>query len=360
MATGSSDKEEQQNKSLRDTLLGFINDAMLPFVHHAGITMPQLQTLRMLEQKPHTSQELAQKLCVSPSAVTQLVDKLVAKNLVSRMKQPPNLRVVWLQSTPQGMKVLAEFEDIIRRDKLAEHLVESSIDVHQTVIIDFDESPRPGSSENTIKTATSPPYSAAETPPALQSRPHAPAKTESPANQQLAKQASHSPERPIAIQPDRTDTQAEKLSVQNASPAPGTTSHGLNASLPEKAAFNETPAQAQPEDPQQLVPDNIAVEKPSEKFFQKSPASIPSLEKSAREAPASAPPQTPSVHGAPESTQPEQPKESSKVAFKQDKPLARTIELLPESEDGEKKPPRSGKSMRMSDYYQMIRRNIKK
>lgn len=56
------------------------------------------------------TKELAARLEMTPSAVTQLVDALVRDKLLSRREDRADRRIVWLELTAKGRKQLAVFK----------------------------------------------------------------------------------------------------------------------------------------------------------------------------------------------------------------------------------------------------------
>lgn len=75
-----------------------------------GITPAQSRLLRTLVQydTPPRMADLAQHLEVVPRAVTSLVDGLEASDLVRRVPDPTNRRVIRIELTDAGRKALGE------------------------------------------------------------------------------------------------------------------------------------------------------------------------------------------------------------------------------------------------------------
>jgi len=67
------------------------------------LTMAQLKVLVCLvSTEGCTARSLADKLGVSPSAITPIVDQLVAAELARREPDENDRRIIWIHPTPQG------------------------------------------------------------------------------------------------------------------------------------------------------------------------------------------------------------------------------------------------------------------
>lgn len=72
-----------------------------------GITGPQLWAIRTIhEMNGCSAGDLAEKLCVHPSTVTGVIQRLADKRLVERHKRPDDRRAVWLTLTDEGRALL--------------------------------------------------------------------------------------------------------------------------------------------------------------------------------------------------------------------------------------------------------------
>lgn len=72
-----------------------------------GITGSQFFVLRQIVGKGRlTVSEVAEKLGVSLSAITALVDRLVKSDLVVRSRDEQDRRLVWLEATDKGKEIL--------------------------------------------------------------------------------------------------------------------------------------------------------------------------------------------------------------------------------------------------------------
>ncbi|MEK8127779.1 MarR family transcriptional regulator [Paenibacillus filicis] len=89
---------------------------------HISLTGPQtmmLYTLRTMGPCP--GGKLAQKMEVTPSAITVMIDRLVQQGFVERTHDGHDRRVVMLSITDQGMDVLQQLR-VIRDEALKQYL----------------------------------------------------------------------------------------------------------------------------------------------------------------------------------------------------------------------------------------------
>lgn len=72
-----------------------------------GITGPQLWAMRTINEMGGCSAgDLAARLCVHPSTITGVIQRLEDKRLIDRQKRPDDRRAVVLTLTPAGKKLL--------------------------------------------------------------------------------------------------------------------------------------------------------------------------------------------------------------------------------------------------------------
>jgi DNA-binding MarR family transcriptional regulator len=72
-----------------------------------GITGSQFFVLQKINSKGRmTVSEVAEKLSVSLSAITALVDRLVQAGLVVRSRDEQDRRLVWLEATEKGREIM--------------------------------------------------------------------------------------------------------------------------------------------------------------------------------------------------------------------------------------------------------------
>lgn len=82
-----------------------------------SLTGPQFFILHLLSRKDRWKvTELAEKMCVKPSAITIMIDRLCHNQLVHRERDEKDRRVVFMCLTEQGEKILKEAEE--KRNKI--------------------------------------------------------------------------------------------------------------------------------------------------------------------------------------------------------------------------------------------------
>ena len=93
------------------------------------LTMPQWRTLALLNRGPGRMSEVAAYLGSSLSSATSMIDRLVNKQLVARMQNPADRRVVSCRLTAlgqaqvdwfwrMGRKKIEQVSDILNREEL--------------------------------------------------------------------------------------------------------------------------------------------------------------------------------------------------------------------------------------------------
>ncbi|HLH25550.1 MAG TPA: MarR family transcriptional regulator [Chloroflexota bacterium] len=83
------------------------------------LTMAQLKALALLHARGRASgREVAQAMSIGPSAVSQLVDRLVGEGYVRREEDPHDRRVTWLVPTPRGRAAVEQLV-VARRERFA-------------------------------------------------------------------------------------------------------------------------------------------------------------------------------------------------------------------------------------------------
>lgn len=81
----------------------------------SGVTLHQLEVLRTLARRGRvTMHELAALLGVGPSSATQLVDRLINRELVERHTDPGDRRLVWIVATRRAAEVTSQFTEMKR------------------------------------------------------------------------------------------------------------------------------------------------------------------------------------------------------------------------------------------------------
>jgi DNA-binding MarR family transcriptional regulator len=83
------------------------------------LTMAQLKALSLLHARGRASgREVAQAMGIGPSAVSQLVDRLVGDGYVRREEDPHDRRVTWLVPTARGRAAVEQLV-LARRERFA-------------------------------------------------------------------------------------------------------------------------------------------------------------------------------------------------------------------------------------------------
>jgi len=76
------------------------------------LSVPQLKSLFFITDQGRTSsRKLAERLKVTPSNITGIMDRLVEQGLVSRTENPEDRRVLLLQATAQGEALVAKLRE---------------------------------------------------------------------------------------------------------------------------------------------------------------------------------------------------------------------------------------------------------
>ncbi|MGH7748379.1 MAG: MarR family winged helix-turn-helix transcriptional regulator [Candidatus Dormibacteria bacterium] len=77
-----------------------------------GVTQHQLEVVGSLARRGRvTMHELAAQLGVGPSSATQLVDRLINRELVERHTDPGDRRLVWIVATPRAEQLTSRFDE---------------------------------------------------------------------------------------------------------------------------------------------------------------------------------------------------------------------------------------------------------
>jgi DNA-binding MarR family transcriptional regulator len=77
-----------------------------------GVSAAQLSALSVLMGRPRTVGELAAAEQVQPPTISRLVREMEQAGLVARTRDPSDGRVVWIESTPTGKRVLARGREL--------------------------------------------------------------------------------------------------------------------------------------------------------------------------------------------------------------------------------------------------------
>lgn len=73
-----------------------------------GVTGPQLWLLKLLDREgDHSVGELGQKMCLHISTVSSIIDRLEAKSYLTRKRSTTDRRVVTIQLTAAGKRIVS-------------------------------------------------------------------------------------------------------------------------------------------------------------------------------------------------------------------------------------------------------------
>lgn len=99
------------------------------------VTLPQFRTLVVLAARgPQRSVDIADELQVNPSTGTRMLDRLVRKGLVRRMRSATDRRAVRLQLTTAGRDVVEQVMG--RRRAELERIVAATAEIWQPAVTD--------------------------------------------------------------------------------------------------------------------------------------------------------------------------------------------------------------------------------
>ncbi len=108
----------------------------------SGITGSQFFVLQKINAKGRlTVSEVAEKLSVSLSAITALVDRLVQAGLVVRSRDEQDRRLVWLEATQKGKEILARCMEGRKQvaakyfGQLSDEDLEKLLEIYEKVLI---------------------------------------------------------------------------------------------------------------------------------------------------------------------------------------------------------------------------------
>ena len=115
MGTHSSEKLAERLVEAVRYLEGWANTGLLDLWYRQDLTIAQAKTLALLErQGPSRMGIIAGHLETGLSAATTLVDRLVEKDLVQRVSDPSDRRVVICELTDIGRSAMEEFLSVAR------------------------------------------------------------------------------------------------------------------------------------------------------------------------------------------------------------------------------------------------------
>jgi DNA-binding MarR family transcriptional regulator len=89
-------------------------NAMIRELMPDDLTVDQFSTLRYLRSREKcTSSELADIFCVGKSSITAIITRLFDKNLIERMPDEKDRRVIYLALTEEGQQICDRMEEKI-------------------------------------------------------------------------------------------------------------------------------------------------------------------------------------------------------------------------------------------------------
>lgn len=91
-------------------------NAMFREIMPGELTIDQFATLRYLRaQNMSTSSELADIFCVGKSSITAIITRLSDKNLIKRLPDEKDRRVIYLALTEEGVQICDMMEEKIQQ-----------------------------------------------------------------------------------------------------------------------------------------------------------------------------------------------------------------------------------------------------
>lgn len=91
---------------------GLVRKGWLETARGVGLTVSQVRVVRLLERNvdPLKMKDIADHFSISPRAVTDIVDGLIAKGVVRRLALPGDRRVIRVALTPAGVQLLGAIQ----------------------------------------------------------------------------------------------------------------------------------------------------------------------------------------------------------------------------------------------------------
>ncbi len=81
--------------------------------HATGLTSPQLWTIKVLaETAPMIVSELARRMYLHPATIVGILNRLESHDLIKRTRSKEDRRVVWVQLTSKGKKLVAAAPEV--------------------------------------------------------------------------------------------------------------------------------------------------------------------------------------------------------------------------------------------------------
>lgn len=128
----------KQFQELITKLYQCCHDRMLYQSERFNLPDAELRCLMLFgEERYLTAKGIAQKMNVVKSRVSKIVDGLIKKKLVQRIKDPEDFRVSLLSLTPTGSKKINEI-DLFLEDVHAQVLTQMAPDQRKTLLTNLD------------------------------------------------------------------------------------------------------------------------------------------------------------------------------------------------------------------------------
>ena len=110
----------------------FISDEISCALHPYGLSIQQFNVLRILrgcEEKPASLQYITSRMIHKTSNTTRIVDRLLEKKLVDRKPCAENRRMVEINITKVGLKILTTIDPVIdkKENEVASRLSEKEL-----------------------------------------------------------------------------------------------------------------------------------------------------------------------------------------------------------------------------------------
>ena len=110
----------------------FMSDEISCALHPYGLSIQQFNVLRILrgcKQKPASLQYITSRMIHKTSNTTRIVDRLLEKKLVERKPCAENRRMVEINITKGGLKVLTTIDPVIdkKENEVASRLSEKEL-----------------------------------------------------------------------------------------------------------------------------------------------------------------------------------------------------------------------------------------
>lgn len=90
-------------------------------LRQTGLTATQLQVLHTLSREAMTAGELAREMCISQATLSDVLDRLAHRQLLTRQRQERDKRRVVVTLTEAGHTLLAATPNVLHADFLAKY-----------------------------------------------------------------------------------------------------------------------------------------------------------------------------------------------------------------------------------------------